>query len=73
MTFGSPTNTIFSSDMLCFMLHPNALKYWALYDNEAGKGNHLHIHAQEQAYQFVSVEQLLKDFFAQIKQMENTL
>ncbi len=42
------------------------------YDNEAGKGNHLHLNEQEYAYDFVSPEQLLKDFFAQIKQMENT-
>jgi hypothetical protein len=40
------------------------------YDNEAGKGNHLHINEQEIAYDFVSPEQLLKDFFAQIKRME---
>jgi Family of unknown function (DUF6516) len=41
------------------------------YDNEAGKGNHLHINEQELSYNFVSTEQLLKDFFAQIKRMEN--
>ncbi|OIQ82542.1 hypothetical protein GALL_356760 [mine drainage metagenome] len=43
------------------------------YDNEAGKGNHLHINEQEANYNFVSSEQLLKDFFAQIKRMENSL
>ncbi|MDP3210659.1 DUF6516 family protein [Methylotenera sp.] len=43
------------------------------YDNEAGKGNHLHINQQEARYDFVSSEQLLKDFFAQIKCMENLL
>ena len=43
------------------------------YDNEAGKGNHLHINEQETSYNFVSSEQLLKDFFAQIKRMENSL
>ncbi|MDZ4223277.1 MAG: DUF6516 family protein [Methylotenera sp.] len=43
------------------------------YDNEAGKGNHLHINEQETSYSFVSSEQLLKDFFAQIKRMENSL
>jgi len=41
------------------------------YDNEAGKGNHLHINGQELSYCFVSYEQLLKDFFAHIKLMEN--
>lgn len=40
------------------------------YDNEAGKGNHLHMHEQELAYEFQSPEKLLKDFFARIKQME---
>jgi len=42
------------------------------FDNEAGKGNHLHLNDQEIAYDFVSPDQLLKDFFAQIKQLENT-
>lgn len=41
------------------------------YDNEAGKGNHLHINEQEINYNFVSTEQLIDDFFAQIKQMES--
>ena len=40
------------------------------YDNEAGKGNHVHINAQEVEYNFVSTEQLIDDFFAQIKQLE---
>ena len=40
------------------------------YDNEAGKGNHVHINAQEVEYHFVSTEQLIDDFFAQIKQLE---
>lgn len=41
------------------------------YDNEAGKGNHLHIKEQEIDYNFVSTEQLIDDFFAQIKLMES--
>ena len=41
------------------------------YDNEAGKGNHLHINGQEIGYDFVSTEQLIDDFFAQIKRMES--
>jgi hypothetical protein len=40
------------------------------YDNEAGKGNHVHINGQEVSYNFVSTEQLADDFFAQIKRME---
>lgn len=43
------------------------------FDNEAGKGNHLYINQQEFDYDFVSAEQLIDDFFAQMKQMENTL
>lgn len=41
------------------------------YDNEAGKGNHVHINEQEISYNFVSTEQLVDDFFAQIKLMES--
>lgn len=41
------------------------------YDNEAGKGNHLHIKEQEIDYNFLSTEQLIDDFFAQIKLMES--
>ena len=41
------------------------------YDNEAGKGNHVHVNQQEISYNFVSTEQLVDDFFAQIKRMEN--
>ena len=40
------------------------------YDNEAGIGNHVHINAQQVEYNFVSTEQLIDDFFAQIKQLE---
>ena len=43
------------------------------YDNEAGKGNHVHINQQEVSYNFVSTEQLVDDFFAQIKRMESPL
>ena len=42
------------------------------YDNEAGKGNHLHINNQEMHYRFVSTEQLIDDFFAQIKQWKDS-
>lgn len=40
------------------------------YDNESGKGNHIHIGNQEHAYEFTTSEQLLKDFFAHIKRLE---
>lgn len=40
------------------------------YDNETGKGDHKHIGSCETAYQFVNVEQLIKDFMLDIKQLE---
>ena len=36
------------------------------YDNEAGKGDHLHLADSEEHYTFVSVEQLVLDFQAHI-------
>ncbi|HYN76906.1 MAG TPA: DUF6516 family protein [Lamprocystis sp. (in: g-proteobacteria)] len=38
------------------------------YDNEAGKGDHKHVGADEleAPYQFVSRQQLLDDFFAEV-------
>ena len=36
------------------------------YDNEPGKGDHRHLGATEQPYAFVSVDQLLDDFLADV-------
>lgn len=36
------------------------------YDNEAGKGDHRHVGAREMPYVFVSVDQPIQDFFADI-------
>jgi len=36
------------------------------YDNEAGKGDHRHVGTKEMPYVFVSIDQLLDDFFADI-------
>lgn len=36
------------------------------YDNEAGKGDHRHVGPKETPYVFVSVDQLLDDFFADV-------
>ena len=36
------------------------------YDNEAGKGDHRHVGTEEMPYVFVSVDQLLDDFFADV-------
>jgi hypothetical protein len=44
-------------------------KTWVRYDNEAGKGDHKHVGADEQevAYRFITVEQLVLDFLADIE------
>lgn len=36
------------------------------YDNEAGKGDHRHVGADESGYVFTSVDQLLDDFMADV-------
>jgi hypothetical protein len=36
------------------------------YDNERGKGDHRHWHDQEFAYEFSTIECLLRDFYADI-------
>ena len=36
------------------------------YDNEAGKGDHRHVGTKEMPYVFVSVDQLLDDFLADV-------
>ena len=41
------------------------------YDNEQGKGDHIHHGRHEQKYTFVSVEQLIKDFFYDIKKIND--
>ena len=54
----------------------HSLKYWFAYvvnsecvlryDNEAGKGDHRHAGTEEMPYVFVSVDQLLEDFLADV-------
>jgi hypothetical protein len=39
------------------------------YDNERGKGDHRHIRDVETQYHFTSVEQLMADFWADVKQV----
>ena len=36
------------------------------YDNERGKGDHRHIDGREEACTFISIEQLMTDFIAEI-------
>ncbi len=37
------------------------------YDNEAGKGDHKHLQGKEVKYRFVSAEQLVADFFDDVR------
>lgn len=37
------------------------------FDNERGKGDHKHVGDAEFAYEFVSVDQLLNDFFSEVR------
>ncbi|WP_199534722.1 toxin-antitoxin system TumE family protein [Rhodoferax lacus] len=41
------------------------------YDNERGKGDHKHVHGIEFRYKFLSVEQLVADFLADVERMKN--
>ena len=37
------------------------------FDNEQGKGDHMHIAGQERPYGFKDLDQLLADFFAEVR------
>jgi len=39
------------------------------YDNERGKGDHRHYGEREEAYAFVSIEQMLLDFQADVERL----
>jgi hypothetical protein len=39
------------------------------YDNEAGKGDHRHVHDREQEYRLKDAEQLLADFWKDVEEM----
>lgn len=41
------------------------------YDNEAGKGDHRHLRGKESNYSFRSIEQLLMDFNAEVRRLNN--
>lgn len=41
------------------------------YDNEAGKGDHVHIGGQERPYRFVDVDGLIADFLAAVVRWQN--
>lgn len=38
------------------------------YDNERGKGDHKHVGQQQKAYRFISPQQLMADFMADLKE-----
>ena len=38
------------------------------FDNERGKGDHKHVGGRELPYRFVSVDQLIDDFLAEVEQ-----
>jgi hypothetical protein len=40
------------------------------FDNEAGKGDHLHIGEREVPYQFVSLNRLVEDFWTAVRRWE---
>jgi len=60
---------------------PHGLKYRLVYvkngkrlvgyDNERGKGDHKHIGEKESVYKFQSVDQLLKDFWNDVKRCDD--
>lgn len=41
------------------------------YDNERGKGDHKHYGEQEMPYTFITPEQLLNDFFADVETLRS--
>jgi hypothetical protein len=42
------------------------------YDNERGKGNHRHFRGVEAPYKFNSVEQLMADFWADVRALRGS-
>jgi Family of unknown function (DUF6516) len=43
------------------------------YDNERGKGDHRHAGTREEPYAFTSVERLVADFMADVRQLRGSL
>jgi|ERR1700755_1466188 Family of unknown function (DUF6516) len=41
------------------------------YDNERGKGDHRHIHDREEAFDFVSIDDLLERFVAEVEELRS--
>lgn len=43
------------------------------YDNERGKGDHRHFQGSETAYRFSSIEQLLADFWSDVRSLRGEI
>ncbi len=43
------------------------------FDNERGKGDHMHLDGQELPYQFTSLEQLIEDFISEVDKRRKAL
>jgi len=43
---------------------------FVLYDNEPGKGDHRHYGDREEAYQFTTPQQLIRDFVADVQNLQ---
>ncbi|MGP1667696.1 MAG: toxin-antitoxin system TumE family protein [Rhodanobacter sp.] len=43
------------------------------FDNERGKGDHMHLDGQELPYQFTSLEQLIDDFISEVDKRRKAL
>jgi Family of unknown function (DUF6516) len=43
------------------------------YDNERGKGDHRHFRNAETAYRFVTVEQLIADFWSDVRTLRGEI
>ena len=41
------------------------------FDNEAGKGDHMHLDDREYPYAFTTIDRLLKDFLARVRELED--
>ncbi len=39
------------------------------FDNEQGKGDHMHVAGAERPYSFTDLDQLLADFFAEVRKI----
>ncbi len=41
------------------------------FDNERGKGDHFHLGEQEFEYSFISIEQLIEDFWSEVEKWKS--